>query len=242
MDSRQMEIFNTWFIQGVKNADKPYFGFISLWIAFNAYCVAKYSTKAKRLLAQLNKDRGFRELSGTTVEITEGHISEKNGVYSIDIKQPGRVRVVVKERFIESAVFDAFAEDFANRYLEMVRQEEDFAEAVNMLQETLRQEEHFYVIDMSRHQEYKPELSYNELVERSIIVPFEDITDVVQLKNVLDQVRCNLFHGEKLPGIPNDDRIVQAAYPILLVILVALQPVDAVKNGELKYVTAPKHD
>ncbi|OWY65651.1 hypothetical protein B7486_40690 [cyanobacterium TDX16] len=226
MDSRQKEIFHTWFKQGVENASNPYFGFISLWIAFNAYCVAKYSTKAKRLLAQLNNDKGFRQISGTTVEITEGLISENNGVYSIDIKQPSRIRFVVKERFIESAVFDAFTKDFASRYVEIIQQEADFAEAVNALRETLRKEEYFYVIDMSRHRDYKPSFSYKELIERSIIVPFEDINDLAQLKNVLYQVRCNLFHGEKLPGILNDDKIVRAAYPVLLTILVALQPVN----------------
>lgn len=226
MDYRQKEIFHTWFMQGVKNASKPYFGFISLWIAFNAYCVAKYSTKAKRLLAQLNNDRGFKQLSGTTVEITEGLISENNGVYSIDIKQPGRIRLVVKERFIESAVFDAFTKDFASQYSKIIQHDADFAEAVNALRETLRKDEYFYVIDMSRHRDYNSSLSYKELIERNIIVPFEDINNLVQLKNVLYQVRCNLFHGEKLPGILNDDRIVQAAYPILLAILVAIQPVD----------------
>jgi len=227
MDSRQKEIFHTWFNQGVENASKPNFGFISLWIAFNAYCVANYSTKAKRLLAQLDKNRGFKELSGTTVEITEGLISEKDGIYSIDIKQPGRIRIVVKERFIESAVFDVFAKNFTNQYIKMIRQEEDFAEAVNTLRETLRKKDHFYVIDMSRHRDYDYEVLYKELVERSIVVPFEDITDIVQLKNVLYQVRCNLFYGEKLPGILNDDRIVRAAYPVLLAILVALQLVDS---------------
>lgn len=226
MDSRQKEIFYTWFQQGVENAHKPYFGFISLWIAFNAYCVAKYSTKANRLLAYLNKDKGFRKLSGTTVEITEGLISENNGVYSIDIKQAGRIRIVVKERFIESAIFDAFAKGFANQYIEMIRQQEDFAEAVNALRKNLQKKENCYVVDMSRAREYAPKLSYKELVERSIIVPFEDITDIVQFKNVLYQVRCNLFHGEKLPGITNDDKIVRAAYPVLLAILVALQPLD----------------
>lgn len=226
MDSRQKEIFHTWFKQGVENASKPYFGFMSLWIAFNAYCVAKYSVKAKRLLAQLNNDRGFKQLSGTTVEITEGLISENNGVYSIDIKQPGRIRLVVKERFIESAVFDAFTKDFASRYVEIIQQEIDFAEAVKALRETLRKNEYFYVIDMSRHRDYNPSISYKELIERNIIIPFEDINDLVQLKNVLYQVRCNLFHGEKLPGILNDDRIVRAAYPVLLTILVSLQLVN----------------
>lgn len=165
MDSRQKEIFHTWFKQGVENASKPYFGFMSLWIAFNAYCVAKYSTKAKRLLAQLNNDRGLKQLFGTTVEITEGLISENNGVYSIDIKQPGKIRFVVKERFIESAVFDTFTKDFADRYVEIIQQEADFAEAVSLLRETLRKEEHFYVIDMSRHREYNSSLSYKEMVE-----------------------------------------------------------------------------
>jgi len=196
---------------------------MSLWIAFNAYCVGKYSTRAKRLLAQLNKDRGFRELSDTAVKITEGIISESNGRYVIDIKQPGQIHIVVKERFIEAAVFDAFAQDFTTRYTEIIKQE-DFAEAVSFLRENLRKEEHFYVIDMSRSREYDPKLSYKELEQRGIIVPFEDISNLVQVKNVLYQVRCNLFHGEKLPGILNDDKIVQAAYPVLLAILVALQP------------------
>ena len=225
MDYRQKEIFHTWFMQGVKNASKPYFGFISLWIAFNAYCVAKYSSRAKRLLAQLSKDKGFKEISGNTLEITEGIISENDGMYYIDIKQPGQIRIVIKERFVESTVFDTFVKEFRSHYKEML-QEEDFVEAVNALQETLRKEDKFYVIDMSRHQDYNSSRSYKELVARNIIVPFEDINDLAQLKNVLYQVRCNLFHGEKLPGILNDDRIVQAAYPVLLAILVALQPVN----------------
>ena len=28
-------------------------------------------------------------------------------------------------------------------------------------------------------------------------------------------IRCNIFHGEKAPGVLNDDRIVKAATPVL---------------------------
>jgi hypothetical protein len=55
-------------------------------------------------------------------------------------------------------------------------------------------------------------------------VPFENYADLTQLKNVLYQVRCNVFHGEKVPGDVNDDRIVRAAYPVLLRIMQQLAP------------------
>jgi hypothetical protein len=48
-----------------------------------------------------------------------------------------------------------------------------------------------------------------------VIVPFEAVGDLKQLKNALYQVRCNIFHGEKVPGNVNDDRITRTALPVL---------------------------
>jgi hypothetical protein len=45
-----------------------------------------------------------------------------------------------------------------------------------------------------------------------------------QLKSVLYQIRCNVFHGEKAPGDVNDDRIVRAAHPVLDFIVRQLNP------------------
>lgn len=42
-----------------------------------------------------------------------------------------------------------------------------------------------------------------------------DRTNLSHLVTVLYQVRNNMFHAEKVPGDPNDDRIVRAARPVL---------------------------
>lgn len=233
MDYRQEQIIKTWFDEGVKAGFESYFCFISLWISFNAYCVAKCSIKANRRLAQINNDSGFKKLSEDSIEITEGTILRKDGRYSIDIKQPGRVHIVIKEKFIESAVFDAFARDFCKDYLEMLK-EDNFTEAVEKLYKALEKEDgHSYVINMTKAGLYSLELSYKELKNRNIIIPFEDTTKLSQLINVLYQIRCNLFHGEKQPGVINDDKIVGSANPVLMAILVKLKPIE---QSNSKYV------
>ena len=50
---------------------------------------------------------------------------------------------------------------------------------------------------------------------KKIVVPFDDFTKLSQVKRVLYQIRCNIFHGAKVPGEVNDDRITKCAIPIL---------------------------
>jgi hypothetical protein len=80
----------------------------------------------------------------------------------------------------------------------------------------------WYVVNMARSHDYDPMADYNTMVARNIIVPFDNYTNLNELKNVLYQVRCNVFHGEKVPGEINDDRIVKTAYPVLLAIMETL--------------------
>lgn len=47
---------------------------------------------------------------------------------------------------------------------------------------------------------------------------------------MLHQIRCNVFHGEKIPGELNDDRIVNAATPVLRELLIALREIDLSAN------------
>ena len=109
-------------------------------------------------------------------------------------------------------------------------QEDDFLELVEGLRQALKKDDgNYYVIDMSKVGQYNREISYKELKNRNIIVPFEDTTKLKQLIDVLYQIRCNLFHGEKQPGVINDDRIVSSANPVLGAILVKLQPVEQSK-------------
>lgn len=57
------------------------------------------------------------------------------------------------------------------------------------------------------------------LANQGVIVPFEDPAKLDDLIKVLYQVRCNVFHGEKVPYDPNDDKIVKAAHPVLFFIV-----------------------
>lgn len=53
-----------------------------------------------------------------------------------------------------------------------------------------------------------------KLKNRNVIVEC-DTNNLKTIYNVLYQIRCNIFHGEKVPGEINDDRIVSYANPIL---------------------------
>ena len=65
---------------------------------------------------------------------------------------------------------------------------------------------------------------YENLRGTSVIAIMEEPRELRQLKDVLYQVRCNIFHGEKVPGEPNDDRIASAALPLLSRFVEALVP------------------
>ncbi len=42
-----------------------------------------------------------------------------------------------------------------------------------------------------------------------------DERNLTEVCSCLYQVRCNLFHGGKLPGNPRDERLVEASYVIV---------------------------
>jgi hypothetical protein len=72
-----------------------------------------------------------------------------------------------------------------------------------------------YVINMAKAGQHDPSADLQAMESRNIIVRFTDTASLCQLKDVLYQIRCNIFHGEKAPGVRNDDRIVKAATPVL---------------------------
>ena len=67
---------------------------------------------------------------------------------------------------------------------------------------------------MARIKAYNQSENIDEQSKRNILVLCEK-NDLKTIKNVLYQIRCNIFHGEKIPGDINDDRIVKSANPIL---------------------------
>ena len=69
----------------------------------------------------------------------------------------------------------------------------------------------------------------NELLNQKILVLCED-NNLDTIKNVLYQIRCNIFHGEKIPGDVNDDTIVKSANPVLKYILNYLINEQEIRN------------
>lgn len=67
---------------------------------------------------------------------------------------------------------------------------------------------------MAKSNSYNSEYDINEMATKNIIILCED-NNLKTIKNVLYQIRCNIFHGEKTPGDDNDDRIVKNAFPLL---------------------------
>lgn len=67
---------------------------------------------------------------------------------------------------------------------------------------------------MARFQEFNKESGIDIFANKGIIFLCENF-DLKTIKNTLYQIRCNIFHGEKIPGDINDDRIVKSANPIL---------------------------
>ena len=69
----------------------------------------------------------------------------------------------------------------------------------------------------------------NKLLNQKILVLCED-NNLDTIKNVLYQIRCNIFHGEKIPGDVNDDTIVKSANPVLKYILNYLINEQEIRN------------
>jgi hypothetical protein len=67
---------------------------------------------------------------------------------------------------------------------------------------------------MAKIKYYDDSFSVNNLASKNIIILCEE-NNLKTIKNVLYQIRCNIFHGEKTPGDINDDTIVKSANPLL---------------------------
>jgi hypothetical protein len=214
LDHKQQKIVSSWLQRAMDLSKDTYASFISLWISFNAYCYSQYAAKANKHRADLRNDAGLRNITPDPLR-AEGTVRLDNARYRLNIEKPGRILIIVSERYTEDIVFTQFAREYQPLYQELLRDVE-FEKAVAKFQRAIRKKggRHF-IVNMARHREYSPDGDYDTMVQRHIIVPFENKEDLEELKNVLYQVRCNVFHGEKLPGLMNDDKIVRTAQPVL---------------------------
>ena len=220
LDEKQQKIIIGWFDRAIELEGDEYASFISLWISFNAFCCAQYAEVANRLRADLKQGKGLKNLNSDPIT-AEGFAQMNDDQYKININEPGEITIVVSERYTEDIIFSKFAKDYQRQY-EKLLDKADFREVIEGFQHAILkddwEDDRHFVINMSKHKDYldyKDKVGYKTLIGKNIVAPFEETENLMHLKDVLYQVRCNIFHGEKVPKEPNDDRIVKAAYPVL---------------------------
>jgi len=245
LDQKQIKIVSTWigisqeyaaenlhqyevidFCRSVPQADN-YTAFIAMWVALNALCNALYYDEANRLMAEIctkrRKTKAWIEGTGARANGDWTSIRDTSKC-DMDITRQSvfgleKLKLRIKEKYTEDIIYDEFAKAFSSEYQSWMK-ESRFRECVLRLRNSLikQNQDIPYVVNMARKRDYERTGEAEKLKEmhrRRIVVIFDDENKLQSLKDVLYQVRCNIFHGEKSPGDPNDDRIVLAAYPVL---------------------------
>lgn len=221
-DHKQQQLIQRWIEFADREDLDAYSQFIALWIAFNAACYGRYFKAAIRRCANLSKGKGLDKVPSEPTPVN-GTIVRERDRFKLELSDPGRIVITISERYTEDRIFQKFASEFREEYKAALRCS-DFRESVNELRESLRKNGDFYVLNMARAEDYNMDGNLDDLITRKVVVPFIDMTELEQVKNVLYQIRCNTFHGEKVPGDVNDDRIVKCAIPVLSGLLKFLFP------------------
>lgn len=225
LDDKQKRIVLSWHKLSAENSDY-YVKFIAEWIAFNAICYALYYKKALKIPAEIVRDKKYEKI---IVDLESGDHLPAERALLLREENNSRIRITfLKEnnqilelkigdkRYIEKMIFDQFASNYRTWY----ENNDCFNEHFDELKNSLKKEDGFYyVIKMAEIDAYNEFVRFGnyteENLEESKTVVFCKENKLGIVKDVLYQIRCNIFHGEKIPGEPNDDRIVQAAFPLL---------------------------
>jgi hypothetical protein len=230
MDDKQRRLIDEWIRQSEQTSD-PYFAFISLWIAFNAACYAAFYESANQQIADIKKYRSL-PVDNAALDV---RLTIDGDQIEID-SDSFALRLRISQKYTEDRIFSEFVKAFNDQYSRLLDTDAEFATAVRALRESITKRNGCYVLNLSRKESADVESWESEDVSRAgnLAVSFNNERKLGQLQNVLYQVRCNLFHGEKVPGEPNDDRIARAAYPVLRFL------VDLMLQAESKVATDPR--
>ena len=213
-DVKQKKIIIGWH-KFSENSDDAYFSFMAEWIAFNAICYNLYYEKAIKERTNINRKKSklesihqklnqidIDELSGTT--IIKGTVEN----WSIDINLPEKLFITVSHNYTEDIIYNEFVNENKNE-IELIH--DTFFE---QLKYALKKKNRSYVKNMAKSKKYCEDYDIEEMAQKNIIILCEQ-NNLKTVKDVLYQIRCNIFHGEKIPGDLNDDQIVKSAYPLL---------------------------
>ncbi len=225
-DEKQIKLIKSWHQLSVKSEDY-YMSFISEWIAFNAICYNLFYEKAVLERANIDRKKSKKFLtSRTDNEQSKVNISAKVSVkevsendWTLQIDFPERLFLSVSKKYTEDIIYQLFAEEFANWYTENESKIQPF---FNELKKSLKKEDfsnneilsyRYYVINMQKEDSLSIE-DIDRLASKNIVILCEE-NNLKTVIKVLYQIRNNIFHGEKIPGEINDDRIVKSALPML---------------------------
>ena len=230
-DGKQKKLINSWHSQSTKSED-AYMAFIAEWIAFNAICYNLYYKNA--VIERANIDRSKSKLDriherfkpGAEVEVKNAKIVGTREKWSIDLSLPERLFISVSNNYTEDIIFNDFVKGNQIWY------DNNPSQLFVGLKVSLQKDDRYFVINMAKSDYYSRKNDINEMANKNIVILCED-NNLKTIKNVLYQIRCNIFHGEKTPGDVNDDRIVKSALPILKHIVEYLLERYEIHNNDL---------
>jgi hypothetical protein len=218
-DEKQHRLVNSWYDLSLKTEDY-YMSFMSAWIAFNAICYNLYHSNAcieraniDRKKSRLGLETVHSKLSTSTTFIPEKTVINKSkDKWHIQLTVPGELHITINENYTEDILFNEFVAGYQKWY--QAHPSDSFEMLKNSLEKKTQGGPRYFVINMAKVDKYKSVADVDEMANRNIVVLCEK-NELKTVKNVLYQIRCNIFHGEKTPGVLNDDRIVKSALPLL---------------------------
>lgn len=218
LDRKQRRLVDAWLARASAQGEDEYGRFIAGWIAFNAVCYAFFAPKASRRRPDLSDERGLAELTSLVqVEATLEPRGEER--VRLRIEKPGPIQIDIRERYSEDLIYREFAKAYAKAFAGAWVKQPGMRTALDGFLASVKRPNGHYVINMLKAARHDAETPLEKLVGAGIVSAVTAPDDLRQLVGVLYQVRCNVFHGEKVPGEANDDRIVRTARPVLLEII-----------------------
>ena len=212
-DDKQKKLINSWHNLSAQS-DDAYMAFMAEWIAFNAICYNLYYEKA--IIERANIDRSKSKLNklhqrfnpSVDVEVQNAKLVGTLEKWSIDLSLPERLFISVSNNYTEDIIFNEFVNEHQRWYLN------NPTSLFIALKLSLTKGTRHFVVNMAKSQFYNLGKDIAEMANKNVIILCEQ-DNLKTIKNVLYQIRCNIFHGEKTPGDINDDTIVKGALPVL---------------------------
>jgi hypothetical protein len=108
LDDKQKRLIEAWLGRATARDGDEYGRFMAAWLAFNAFCYARFAAIASRKRPDLGEDRGLEGLEGQVP--AEGTLELRpDGRVRLLIKKPGRIQIDIRDRYTENVVFEQFA-------------------------------------------------------------------------------------------------------------------------------------